>query len=294
MTHTEGFLDVPGGRVWYKRVVPVADTGLPPLLCLHGGPGFTHNYLEAMEAFASHREVIFYDQLGCGHSDRPADLSLWTVDRFVEELSQVRAALGLTDLHLFGSSWGGMLAMQYVLDRQPDLRSLTLCGSPASMIRWVADCDELLAAEPEETRQVIRQHEEDGFTACPEYQAAILGFYRKHVCRLNPWPAGFERSFALAGYEVYHTMNGPSEFTVTGTLRTWDIMPRLAEITVPTLVVGGRHDECTPGHLSEIHRRIAGSRLEIIEDASHLCFAEQPSAFGAVVGGFLTERDAAD
>jgi proline-specific peptidase len=99
-----------------------------PLLCLHGGPGFTHYYLEPLEALADRRQVVFYDQLGCGNSDRPDDESLWTVDRFVEELAQVRAALGLDDLHLFGSSWGGMLAMQYTLDRKPDLRSLIMCG----------------------------------------------------------------------------------------------------------------------------------------------------------------------
>ena len=169
--------------------------------------------------------------------------------------------------------------MQYVLDRRPDLESLTLCGSPASMIRWVRDCDELLAGEPAETRRVIREHETAGFTACPEYQAAILGFYRKHVCCLDPWPAGLERSFAEAGYQVYNTMNGPSEFTVTGTLKTWDIMDRLPEIRIPALLVGGRHDECTPGHLADMHRRIAGSQLVVIEDASHLCFAEsRPSS----------------
>jgi proline iminopeptidase len=222
--------------------------------------------------------------------DQPDDLSLWTVDRFVEELAQVRAALGLERLHLLGSSWGGMLAMQYTLDSKPELASLILCGSPASMIRWVSDCQELLAEETQETRRVIREHEASGFTACPEYQAAILGFYRKHVCRLDPWPAGFERSFAEAGYQVYNTMNGPSEFTVTGTLKTWDIMDRLPEIQVPTLLVGGRYDECTPGHLAEMHRRIAGSRLEIIEDASHLCFAEQPATFNDLVNSFLAER----
>jgi proline iminopeptidase len=214
MTEQEGYLKVPGGRVWYRSVGE--STGdRAPLLCLHGGPGFTHYYLEPLEALADRRQVIFYDQLGCGRSERPDDLSLWTVERFVEEVAQVRAALGLDRLHLFGSSWGGMLAMQYVLDRQADLESLTLCGSPASMIRWVADCEELLAEEPAETRKVIREHEHAGFTACPEYQAAILGFYRKHVCRLDPWPGGLERSFAEAGYQVYNTMNGPSEFTVT-------------------------------------------------------------------------------
>jgi proline-specific peptidase len=213
------------------------------------------------------------------------------VDRFVEELAQVREALRLDRLHLFGSSWGGMLAMQYVLDRRPDLVSLTLCGSPASMIRWVADCEELLAEETQETRNVIREHEAAGFTACPEYQAAILGFYRKHVCRLDPWPAGLERSFAEAGYEVYNTMNGPSEFTVTGTLKTWDIMDRLPEIAVPTLLVGGRYDECTPGHMAAMHQRIAGSELVTIQDASHLCFAEQPELFNQKIKNFFERTE---
>ena len=182
MKTDDGYIEVTGGRVWYRSV----GEGGTPLLCLHGGPGFTHNYLEPLEALGDRRQVILYDQLGCGRSDRPDDTSLWTVDRFVEEVAQVRAALGLDRMHLFGSSWGGMLAMQYVLDRRPELASLILCGSPASMIRWVTDCDELLSAQPPEVLQVIRQHEEAGFTACPEYQAAILGFYREHVCRLRP------------------------------------------------------------------------------------------------------------
>lgn len=290
MTAAEGFIEVPGGKVWYRSVGEQSNNRAP-LLCLHGGPGFTHYYLEPLEALADRRQVIFYDQLGCGRSERPDDLSLWTVERFVEEVAQVRAALGLERLHLFGSSWGGMLAMQYVLDRQPELESLTLCGSPASMIRWVSDCEELLAEQTAETRRVIREHEAAGFTACPEYQAAILGFYRKHVCRLDPWPAGFERSFAEAGYQVYNTMNGPSEFTVTGTLKTWDIMDRLGEIRVPTLLVGGRYDECTPGHLADMHQRIPGSQLRTIEDASHLCFAEQPAEFTALANDFLDRTD---
>jgi proline-specific peptidase len=289
VTADEGTIEVPGGRVWYRSV----GEGGTPLLCLHGGPGFTHYYLEPLEALAGRRRVIFYDQLGCGRSDRPGDASLWTVERFVEELAQVRAALGLGRLHLFGSSWGGMLALQYALDRRPPLQSMILCGSPASMPRWARDCEELLAAQPAEVRRTIRQHEQAGFTACPEYQAAILGFYREHVCRLDPWPAGLERSFAEAGYPVYTTMNGPSEFTVTGSLKTWDVMDRLGEIDVPALLVGGRYDECRPSHLEEMHRRIAGSQLAIIEDASHLCFAEQPQQFMDLVNTFLDRRDAA-
>ena len=122
MKEEEGYLHVPGGRVWYRSVGEPHDDRAP-LLCLHGGPGFTHYYLEPLEALADRRQVVFYDQLGCGRSERPDDLSLWTVDRFVEELATVRAALELDLLHLFGSSWGGMLAMQYVLDHQPGWRA---------------------------------------------------------------------------------------------------------------------------------------------------------------------------
>ena len=289
----EGYIPFSGHQTWYRVVGDREAPGKMPLLCLHGGPGMTHNYIEALEALADRRQVIFYDQLGCGRSDRPDDTSLWTVDRFVEELAQVRAALGLDRLHLFGSSWGGMLAMQYVLDREPPLESLILCGSPASMPRWSRDCAELLAELPSEVRQTIREHEEAGTTACPEYQGALLIFYKRHVCRLSPWPAGLERSFAEAGYPVYNTMNGPSEFTVTGTMKDWDVMDRLGEIHVPALLVGGRQDECRPSHLEEMHRRIAGSRLAIIEDASHLCFAEQPGVFMALVNDFLGQLDAA-
>ena len=156
----EGFVEVPGGRVWYRSL---GDHGIP-LLCLHGGPGFPHDYLEELEGLAHERRVVFYDQLGCGRSDRPDDTSLWTVERFVEELAVVRAALGLERLHLFGSSWGGMLAMQYVLDRQPPLESLVLCSSPASIPRWIAGCRDLLAELPDDVQDVIERHEANGFT----------------------------------------------------------------------------------------------------------------------------------
>lgn len=284
----EGYVEVPGGRVWWTSV----GEGGVPLLCLHGGPGFTHYYLQDLERLADRRRVIFYDQLGCGRSDRPDDVSLWTVDRFVEELAVVRETLRLDELHLFGSSWGGMLAMQYVLDLRPPLRSLVLCGSPASIPRWIRECGELLARQPAAVQETIRSHEERGYTGCPEYQSAILGFYREHVCRLDPWPEGLERSFAEAGYAVYNHMNGPSEFTVVGTIRDWDVTERLEEISVPTLLVGGRHDECRPAHLEDMHGRIRGSQLAIIEDASHLCFAEQPEAFTALLNEFLERAEA--
>lgn len=283
----EGYLKVPGGSVWYRSV----GEGGVPLLCLHGGPGFTHYYMEALEELADRRRVIFYDQLGCGRADRPNDVSLWTVERFIEELVTVRQALRLERLHLLGSSWGGMLAMQYALDRKPQLESLVLCGSPASMPRWVRECDELLTDQPVEVLNVIRSHEDRGFTNCPEYSAAILGFYRRHVCQLDPWPQGLERSFAEAGLQVYHHMNGPSEFTVTGTLQNWDVTDRLPEIEATTLLIGGRDDECRPAHLEDMSRRIPNAQLSIIEEASHLCFAEQPQKFMPILNDFLDRAE---
>ena len=284
----EGFLDVPGGRVWYRSV----GEGGVPLLCLHGGPGFPHDYLEELEGLAQDRRVVFYDQLGCGRSDRPDDDSLWTVDRFVEELQTVRDALGLERLHLFGSSSGGMLAMQYVLDRQPTLESLILCSSPASIPRWIEDCNELRAELPEDVQDVLDRHEASGYTGCPEYQAALLVFYRRHVCRLDPWPDGLERAFAGAGFQVYHHMNGPSEFTVVGTLRDWSVTERLGQIRVPTLLTGGRQDECRPEHLADMQRHIPGSELVIFEQSSHSAFAEERDHYLAVVGDFLERAEA--
>ncbi|HCO02181.1 MAG TPA: proline iminopeptidase [Actinobacteria bacterium] len=283
MKAEEGFVPVPGGRVWYRSV----GEGGVPLLCLHGGPGMTHNYIEPLEDLADRRCVVFYDQLGCGKSDRPGDTSLWTVAHFVEELRVVRDALGLDRLHLFGSSWGGMLAMQYVLDHQPRLDSLTLCGSPASIPRWIEGCNQLRAELPEAEREILARHEASGFTACPEYQGALVTFYRRHVCRLDPWPEGLERSFLEIGADVYETMNGPSEFTVVGNFKDWDVVDRLGEIRIPTLILSGRHDEARPDHMEEIHARIPGSELTIFEDASHLCFYERREVFMARMNAFL-------
>lgn len=280
----EGYVDVPGGKVYWRD----AGQGGIPLLTLHGGPGFPHDYLESLAGLADRRRVIFYDQLGCGRSDRPDDDSLWTVERFVEEVETVRKALELDRFHLFGSSWGGMLAMSYTLAYQPpEVESLILCSSPASMVRWVEGCNELLAQLPEWNQRTIKHHEENGYTSCPHYGAAILEFYTRHVCRLEEWPDGVERAFRDAGYQVYTYMNGPSEFTVVGTLKDWSVMDRLGEIDKPTLVISGEHDELRPDHAREIHEAIRGSELQIVPNCSHLSFAEDPETFFRLTNAFL-------
>jgi proline iminopeptidase len=286
----EGHVDVPGGRVFWRDV---GENGVP-LLTLHGGPGFPHDYIESLEGLADRRRVIFFDQLGCGRSDRPDDDSLWTVERFVEEVEAVRTALELERFHLFGSSWGGMLAMEYTLAyRPPQVQSLILCSSPASMVRWVEGCNELLAELPDWNRRIIEHHEEHGYLNCPEYGAAILEFYRRHVCRMDEWPDGLERAFRDAGYQVYTYMNGPTEFTVVGTLKDWSVMERLGEIDKPTLVISGEFDELRPEHAREIHERIRGSELQIVPGCSHMSFAEQPETFFRLANAFLDRVEAA-
>lgn len=288
----EGHIDVPGGRVWYR--VAGADQPGIPLLCLHGGPGMAHDYLEPLADLASTRPVVFYDQLGCGRSDRPGDDSLWTVDRFVAELAAVRQALGLSRLHLFGNSWGGWLAMQYALDRKPELESLTLSSSPPSVPRWIADCAKLRAELEPAVRDVLDRHEASGYFSCPEYQWAITHFYRRHLCRADPWPDCLERTFANLGADVYLTMWGPSEFgPVTGRLRDWDISSRLAEIQVPTLVTGGRYDEARPEHLAVLADQIPGAELVIFEHSSHTAFLEEPAHYLHVLSDFLSRTERA-
>jgi len=271
----------------------VGEGGVP-LLCLHGGPGIPHDYLENLEDLADRRMVVFYDQLGCGNSERPDDPSLWTMARAIDELVAVREQLGLDRIHLFGNSWGGWLSLQYVLDRKPPLQSLILSSSPPSVSRWITDANELRRQLPEDVRKVLDHHEAKGFFACPEWFGAMAVFYRRHVCRADPWPDGVERAFGPGfGGQVYGTMWGPSEFgPVTGNLKTWDVTERLGEVSVPTLITCGRYDEATPAHVTEMHKRMPGSELVIFEQSSHLAFVEEREAYIRTVNNFLDRVEA--
>src|SRR6266700_845695 len=237
---TEGFIAVEGGRVWY-RIAGEARTGVP-LLSLHGGPGYPHDYLEPLELLSDERPVIFYDQLGCGKSDRPDDKTLWRIDRFVLELAQVRAALGLDRMHLFGHSWGTMLAVDYLLSGA-SATSLTLASPALSIPRWRADAGVYLATLPPAIQEVLARHEAAGTT---EYHDATLEYYRRYLCRMDPWPEAMNRSHEASSGEVYLEMWGPTEFHATGNLRDYDRTGRLHEIVVPTLFTCGRYDEATP------------------------------------------------
>jgi proline iminopeptidase len=281
----EGTIEVPGGTVWYR----VVGEGGIPLLCLHGGPGMAHDYISPLADLADRRTVIFYDQLGCGRSERPDDTSLWTIERSVAEVEAVRSALDLDRFHLFGNSWGGWLALQYTLDRTPNLASLIISSSPPSVDRCVREMNELRRQLPSEVQQVLDDHEARQFFDCPEYTAAIMAFYKRHLCRLDPWPEMVERSMGPSfGAGPYLTMWGPSEFgPVTGNLDGWNVTDRLAEITAPTLLTVGRHDEMWPSHMEDMRALMPDAELIIFEESSHMAFVEEREAYMPAMNRFL-------
>lgn len=288
MTAPQGTIAVPGGRVWFKRVGRGA--GLP-LLAIHGGPGLPHNYLRSLERLADEREVIFWDQLGCGNSKCRSNPQLWTMERSVAEMEAVIAALELERFHVFGNSWGAMLAQQYVLDVPSGAASLTISNSIASVPQFTAMVARLKSELDPATQAAIDRHESAGTTHAAEYQAAIRTWNETYLCRTRPWPRELEDAFRNMGVEIFETMFGASDFHIVGTIRHWDVFDRLGEITLPTLVLAGRYDECVPEHMWDMHERIAGSRFELFEASAHMPFIEEPARFDAVVREFLAQHD---
>jgi len=294
---TEGFLPFSIGRTWYRSLAAEGDDGRVPLLCLHGGPGANWLHLKPYEALADERRVVFYDQLGAGNSavDATHDPAMWTPELYVEEVDAVREALGLERVHVLGHSWGGMLGMQYAAGRPEGLVSLIVESSPPSVPAWMPEVARLRSELPPEVEATLRKHEEAGTTDDPEYEEAVLVFYNRHLCRTDPWPDWLVECFQVleANPEVYHSMNGPSEFHVIGTIRDWDIADRLDDIDVPTLVFSGRYDEVTPAVTEAAHRGIRGSEYVVMEESSHMAQAEQPDETLTLVRDFLSRVEGA-
>lgn len=281
----EGMIRVTGGRVWYRIVG--ADRKGTPLLALHGGPGAGSAAFETLEILSDERPFIVYDQLGCGRSDWPKDTSLYTTDRFVEELAQVRAALKLDRVHILGHSWGSMLAVDYMLTKPKGVDSLVLAGPCLSAKRWAEDQKAYLLQMPKEMQDTIAKHEKAGTTDSPEYQAAVMKYYEVHLCRVLPWPQVMQRAMTGFSVPVYGYMWGPSEFAVTGTLKTYERVDRLGEIKTPVLFTCGEFDEATPKATALYQSKIPGAKMTVIENASHMTYVEQPEKYAAVIRDFI-------
>lgn len=284
----QGFIPVEGGRVCYRR--HGGDRPGTPLLLVHGGPGANQDYLEPLAALADQRPVIFYDQLGGGDSDQPGDPGLWTVERFVAELGQVRQALGLERLFLLGQSWGTVLAVEHALAQGTrGLAGLILSAPCLSAPRWGADQRAWLAELPAATRRAIESTEAVGDYDSSAYQEAMQVYYQRHVCRLEPWPECLERCFGRLSTAIYNQMWGPSEFTITGSLRDYDICHRLGELSLPVLYTCGEFDEATPATTAWYASLTPGSRLAVLAGASHVHHLEAEAEFLALARGFMAE-----
>ena len=281
----QGFIDVPGGPVWYS----VAGDGPGiPLLVLHGGPGGRICGYSRLDALGNERPVIRYDQLGSGRSGRPDDLSLWTVERFVEELHVVRQELSLEEMHLLGHSWGGSLAAAYVLEKgTAGIASVVLSSPLLSTPLWIEDANYLRSLLPPDVQKTLTEHEEAGTTDSDEYETASDVFYERHVYGGERVEDPAECDGAPSGQFVYEYMWGPTEFYATGNLIDFDVTDRLHEIDVPVLFIAGEFDEARPERVAEFQKLIPASKMTVILDAAHGTLSRKPDEYTNVVETFL-------
>jgi len=279
------------GRKTHFRVIGMSQSRRP-LLCIHGGPGMAHYYLHPLEEMATTgRQVVFYDQLGCGSSDRLGDSGEWSLELFLDELAAVRAAAGLERCHILAHGWGGMLALEHALRRPDGLESLVLSSAIASVPQWREETMQLVSALPNEVEASLRAHARTGTMSDAGYQRAVDAFFRRHLCRVNPWPECLERSLASAraNPEAHNALLGPSELEPGGELARWDILSRLGEVEVPTLVVSGRYDLTPPSMAASLYQGIPGSQWVVFEHSSNVPHLEEPQRYLEVLDGFLSK-----
>ncbi|MFD1851476.1 proline iminopeptidase-family hydrolase [Oceanobacillus bengalensis] len=285
MTITEGYIEVTGGKVWYEK----HDNGSThtPVIVLHGGPGSSHHSLQGLKVLARDRPVIFYDQLGCGKSDRPKDTTLWNINRFVEELAQIKEALDLEEFHILGHSWGTTLAAAYTLAHPEGVKSIIFSSPCLSAPMWAEDQKRNREQLPIDVQITLNTCERFGTTDSEEYKKATEVFNKYFVCRLDPKPTILKEGAKYKNPEVYNIMWGPSEFHVTGNLKDFDCTEQLKDITVPTLYTCGRYDEATPKSTVFFSSLTPNSTLHIFENSAHTPYLEETEEYINVVKDFL-------
>ena len=281
-------------KVWTKRF---GNNPRIKILLLHGGPAMTHEYMECFESFFPQEGFEFYeyDQLGSYYSDQPTDSSLWTLPRFVEEVEQVRIALGMNkdNFYLLGNSWGGMLAMEYALKYQSNLKGLIIANMMSSCPEYGKYANDVLAKQFDpKVLAEVRALEAKGDFANPRYMEILIpNFYKQHLCRLEEWPDGFNRSMKHVNGTIYSMMQGPSEFGVGGRLVNWDVRDRLKEIAVPTLTVGAKFDTMDPEHMKWMSTQVQKGKYLYCPNGSHLAMWDDQKVFMNGVIDFIKEVD---
>jgi proline iminopeptidase len=283
----EGYINVDGGRIWYRVVGKGNKT---PILVLHGGPGVPGYYLKPLEALGADRKVIFYDQLGCGRSDHSTDTTKMTTDHFVEELRTVVQHFDLKEFYLYGQSWGTMLGTDYYLKYPEGIRAIILSSPAISIPMWLRDADTLLSTLPDSVQNIIRTNEQNKTYDSPAYLQAVDIYYQHFVARKLPWSPDIDTAFAQVG-KSYMYMWGPSEFTALGQLKTYDRTNRLGEIKVPTLFMAGEFDEARPSTVKYYQSLVPGAKFEVIKGSAHLTMQDKPEENNRVVMDFLNSLE---
>lgn len=271
----------PGHRLATYTATPSSPRRDRTLLLLNGGPGLPCDYLLTphLALLDQGWTVVSYDQLGCGQSDKPTDRTLWTLPRYVGELEEVVAALGLDRFHLLGHSWGTWLGTEYALRNQGRIASYVIADGDCDTPHLVEQLEKLRSALGHDTVAMMKRHEAAGTIAHPEYQAAITLLNYRHVCRLQEWPEPLTRSLAQWNMGPYETIQGPNEFTYTGNIRDWTLIPKLGELRIPCFVFCGEYDELPPACSVRIHNALPRSQLHVFEGCSHMPFYEDPGAY---------------
>lgn len=290
---TEGYAAFRGHKTRFRVVGKTRSRHA--LICIHGGPGYGLDYLEPLEDMqATGRQVVFYDQLGCGRSDRLRPGAEWSLELFVAELEAVIAAAGLSECHVLGHGWGGMIALEYVLRHPAGVASLVLSGTPVSVPRWRAELAGLADRLPEEIRAPLERQRRSETPDAPPSRGLVDAFLRRHLCLLNPWPEALERSVAQARREpgARVALLGASELEPGGLLADWDLVPRLGEIDLPTLVTSGRADLVPPALAAVLYREIPHSEWVVFEHSAHMPHLEEPQHYLEVLDGFLARVEA--
>jgi proline iminopeptidase len=283
----EGFIAVAGGKVWYKIIG--AERKKTPVILLHGGPGFPSNYLKPLKALASDRPVIFYDQLGCGRSDKPEDTTLWNVKRFSDELSTIRSELGLKRIHLYAHSWGTMLAAEYLATHPKGIESIIFASPIFSTTQHLQNVNELKLSLPSNVKDTLLFRERNGTINSQAYQRAYGEYVIRHWCRIYPFPDEINESSAHFGNTVFKTMWGQYEFYCPGNLKDFERTAELIKIKVPTLFTCGRYDVITPESTAGYSEKVKGSELVVFENSAHMTMNEEPERYVKVIREFLNK-----
>ena len=289
---SKGYIKFKDYRTYYE--IYGKPTATSPLLVLHGGPGAGRYYLLGLAKLAKDRQVIFYDQLGSGLSDHPKDDSLWTIETFVDEVAAVRTQLGLKEIHLLGHSWGGMLAISYLLTRPKGIHGVILGSAMFSMPLYQKEVEKLKAALPQQVYETLKRNEQAGTTESAEYQKAYKKYHQEYIFRGKLYPREYTSPKGLNGDASYRKMWGVSEAFANGSMKSWDMIERLHEITEPVLITSGQYDELTPEQALITHGKLPNSRIKIFTAGSHCAHIEYEAEYLKTVESFLASIDKLD